>query len=85
MAGTRETGNGRLRRMFRTLKRMKAKAATKRAEMCRLREETAQIVSTMEQTKFERNLLKMSLDQHSDDLVFISEAVDDFTQIILQL
>ncbi|GKV24460.1 hypothetical protein SLEP1_g34073 [Rubroshorea leprosula] len=83
MAGTRDTHNGRLKRKLKTLKKMKAKAAAKRAEMFRLGEETTEIIAAMEEKKFELELLKMSLHQQSEDMLFISEIVDNITDIML--
>ncbi|GKV20904.1 hypothetical protein SLEP1_g30951 [Rubroshorea leprosula] len=88
MEGTRETHSGRLRRsrkLKRTLRRIKAKAAAAKAEITRVREETAGMVAAMEDLKLEIDLLKSALRQHSEDMLLISEAVDTVTQIILQL
>ncbi|GKV20892.1 hypothetical protein SLEP1_g30939 [Rubroshorea leprosula] len=88
MEGTRETRNGGLRRgskIKRTLRRMKAKAAVTKLEISRVREETAGMVTAMGDLKFEIDLLKPALRQHSEDMLLISEAVDSVTQIILQL
>ncbi|GKV20900.1 hypothetical protein SLEP1_g30947 [Rubroshorea leprosula] len=88
MDGTRETRSGRLRRsrkLKRTLRRMKAKAAAAKAEITRVREEAAGMVAAMEDLKLEIDLLKAALHQHSEDTLLTSEAVDSVAQIILQL
>ncbi|GKV20916.1 hypothetical protein SLEP1_g30962 [Rubroshorea leprosula] len=83
MAGTRDR---RLRRKLKkTLRRMKAKAPTTRAEMSHAREEMAQMVASMEDLRLELDLMKASRQQQFDDMLLDSEAVDTLIQIILQL
>ncbi|GKV20910.1 hypothetical protein SLEP1_g30957 [Rubroshorea leprosula] len=81
MAGT----HGRFRRKLKTLRRMKVTSAATKAEMTYVRQETAQMAASMEDIKFEHDLLKASLHQQFNDMLLVSEAVDNLTQIILQL
>ncbi|GKU86817.1 hypothetical protein SLEP1_g1292 [Rubroshorea leprosula] len=80
MAGARKNRQGRLRRVRRALKKMKRKAAAKREELGRLRDETAQMEFAVEQLNFEKDLLRMLLEQHSNDNASISATLDSITQ-----
>ncbi|GKV20908.1 hypothetical protein SLEP1_g30955 [Rubroshorea leprosula] len=85
MAGIRVTLNRRLRCKLQTLKRMKAKAIAAKVEMNRMREETTQMVAAMEEIKLEIDPLKASVHHHCDDMLLITGAVDNLSEIIFQL
>ncbi|GLT56294.1 hypothetical protein SLA2020_293440 [Shorea laevis] len=60
-------------------------AAATKARMSCVREETTQMVFAIEEIELELDLLKVSLHQYSDEMLLISEAVDNVIKIILQL
>ncbi|GLT77201.1 hypothetical protein SLA2020_488100 [Shorea laevis] len=84
MAAKRDNTARLIRRKLKNLKKLGAKAAATRAEMNRVREEKAKCKTALKEMKFEVDLLKASLQQLSDDMLLISEAVDNLAEIILQ-
>ncbi|GLT52178.1 hypothetical protein SLA2020_479310 [Shorea laevis] len=74
-------GIGTLRRMLKktVVENMEAKTV----EMRRDREGIMQVVATAEEIKLELDLLKISIYQHSHDMLRTSEAVDKLAEIML--